>query len=98
MAPTIEVTRSGPGKFKVAVKEPGSQTSHLVSLKTDHYQRLTGGKAREEDLIEQSFQFLLTHESKESILREFDLSVIARYFPQFENAIKNLLNPEPSSR
>ncbi|HVA00037.1 MAG TPA: hypothetical protein VMV34_00125 [Terriglobia bacterium] len=98
MASTIEVTRSAPGKFRVTVKEPGGQTSHLVSLKADDYQRLTGGKVSEEDLIEQSFRFLLTHESKESILREFDLPVIGRYFPQYENAIKNRLSSEPSSR
>ena len=98
MASTIEVTKSGPGKFRVTVKETGSQTTHLVSLKPEDYQRLTGGKVREEDLIEQSFQFLLGHEPKESILREFDLFVIGRYFPQYETAIKKRLSSNLSSK
>ena len=97
MASTIEVARSAPGKFRVTVKEPGGQSSHLVSLKADDYQRLTGGRVTEENLIKQSFQFLLRHEPKESILREFDLPVISRYFPHYEAEIKKLLGTEPSS-
>ena len=97
MASTVEVAKSAPGKFKVTIKEPGGQTTHRVSLKADDYQRLTGGKVREEVLIEQSFQFLLRHEPKEPILREFDLSVISRYFPQYEFAIKQRLSSHPSS-
>jgi hypothetical protein len=98
MASTIEVARSGPGKFQVTIKEADGQTTHLVSLKAEDYQRLTGGKVREEDLIEKSFQFLLSHEPKESILREFDLLVIGRYFPQYEAAIKNRLSSDLSSK
>jgi hypothetical protein len=97
MASTVEVAKSAPGKFKVTIKEPGGQTIHMVSLKADDYQRLTGGKVREEVLIEQSFEFLLSHEPKESILREFDLSVISRYFPQYESVIKHRLSSHPSS-
>ena len=33
---------------------------------------------------EAQFQFLLEREPNTSILREFDLSVINRYFPEFE--------------
>jgi len=40
-----------------------------------------------EDLVRESFQFLLEREPKESILREFTLSVITRYFPDYEKAI-----------
>jgi hypothetical protein len=97
MSSTIEVVKSPSGKFTVTVKEAGGQSSHHVSMRADYYQRLTGGKVREEDLIRESFQFLLKHESKESILREFDLSVISRYFPQYEAEIKRRLNAEPSS-
>ena len=98
MAATIQVARSEPGKFRVTVKETGGQTTHIVSLKAEDYQRLTGGRVREEDLIEQSFQFLLSHEPKESILREFDLLVIGRYFPQYETAIKKRLSSNLSSK
>lgn len=39
------------------------------------------------DLVEASFAFLLEREPKESILREFDLTVIGRYFPEYEQEI-----------
>jgi hypothetical protein len=35
-------------------------------------------------LVEASFDFLLEREPQESILREFDLIVIGRYFPDYE--------------
>ena len=41
-----------------------------------------------ERLVEASFRFLLERESKESILRRFDLSVIRRYFPEFPEEIE----------
>jgi len=34
--------------------------------------------------VRESFRFLLEREPKESILREFDLSVIKRYFPDYD--------------
>ncbi|HUZ47128.1 MAG TPA: hypothetical protein VMW54_10880 [Terriglobia bacterium] len=98
MAQIIDVVRTAPGKFRVTVKESGGQSSHLVSLQVDYYQDLTGGKVREEDLINQSFQFLLRHEPKESILSEFDLSVISRYFPKYEAEIKARFGANPPSK
>jgi len=43
------------------------------------------------DLVEASFAFLLEREPKESILRDFDLIVIGRYFPQYEQEIGHRL-------
>ena len=40
-----------------------------------------------EELVRRSFEFLLQRESKESILREFDLSVIQRYFPEYDQTM-----------
>jgi len=40
-----------------------------------------------EELIRRSFEFLLQRESRESILREFDLSVIQCYFPDYDQAM-----------
>ena len=42
-----------------------------------------------ERVIEAAFEFLLDHEPKESILRGFDVTVISRYFPSFEEEITN---------
>jgi hypothetical protein len=38
--------------------------------------------------VKRSFQFLLEREPKESILAEFDLRVIGRYFEEYESEIK----------
>ena len=77
--------------FQVTVKEGGSQTQHRVTLSEDDYQRLSGGEASPEALVEESFRFLLEREPKESILRSFDLLVINRYFPSYEREIPSRL-------
>ncbi|MGB6771280.1 MAG: hypothetical protein WA695_03820 [Candidatus Dormiibacterota bacterium] len=40
-----------------------------------------------EELIRASFEFLLQREPASSILAEFELSTIERYFPEFEEEI-----------
>ncbi len=90
----IRVNRSKEGdpyEFDVTVREHGSQTQHHVKLAKPDYERLTGGDVIPEDLVTASFRFLLEREPKESILRSFDLTVISRYFPEYEREIKNRL-------
>jgi hypothetical protein len=41
--------------------------------------------------VRAAFAFLLDREPKESILRRFDVTVIARYFPEFEETIGSYL-------
>ena len=78
----IEVKSSDRGdafEFQVTVREGKSQTQHRVTLDKADYERLTGGRASPEDLVSESFRFLLEREAKESILRSFDLTIIARW-------------------
>ncbi len=82
----IEVIRRDPETFAVTVTADRT-TVHSVTLKNDYYQKLTKGKIPHEKLIERSFEFLLEREGNTSILSRFDLSVIVRYFPDFENII-----------
>ena len=56
-------------------------------VKTKDYDRIAGGRVPAAQLVKMSFEFLLEHEPKESILPRFDLLEIARYFPTFEPAI-----------
>jgi hypothetical protein len=77
--------------FEVSVQEGRSQTQHCVTLKQADYERLAAGKATPEALVTESFRFLLERESKESILRSFDLTVIGRYFPEYEREIAGRL-------
>jgi hypothetical protein len=73
------------------VSEGDSETSHSVTVKPQDYQRLTGGKMDAAELVRRSFEFLLENEPKESILKQFDLSVIAKYFPEYEQKIRRRL-------
>ncbi|MEX0799774.1 MAG: hypothetical protein WD379_00985 [Dehalococcoidia bacterium] len=72
----------------VEVSEDGGQTTHRVAVTRDAYDRLSGGAVTPEELVRRSFEFLLEREPKESILREFDLTVISRYFPEYEEEIR----------
>ena len=77
--------------FQVTVREGRTETHHSVTLKKTDYERLAGGKASPGALVEESFRFLLEREPKESILRSFDLTVIGRYFPEYERVIHDRL-------
>ncbi len=91
MAAKIQVNRIRDGEFLVTVIEGATRSKHNVSLQAADYARLSGGKIEPEDLISKSFEFLLEHEPKESILPRFDLLEIARYFPSSEREIQQRL-------
>jgi len=78
-------------QLEVTVQERGSTTRHSVTLKKGDYERLTAGEVTPEELVAESFRFLLEREPKESILHSFDLTVISRYFPEYEEKIAERL-------
>jgi len=82
----ITVQKINESSFRVTVVDR-TTTSHEVGLQADYAQKLTNGKISKEALVNKSFEFLLERESNTSILRSFDLSVIARYFPEYEREI-----------
>lgn len=84
----IKVKKKNGHKFIVTVEERESRTQHTVSLDDEYYQKLTGGRMTKEELIRDSFEFLLEREPKESILSKFNLKVISQYFPEFEQKIE----------
>ncbi len=88
IAPKIEIERLNENQFRARVSEGGSETSHIVTVKAEDHLRLTNGKVDAAELVRRSFEFLLENEPKESILRQFDLSVIGKYFPDYEREIR----------
>jgi hypothetical protein len=68
----------------VTVDEHGLQTRHTVRVSSKDLERWGRGRPVE-DLVRRSFEFLLEREPATSILREFDLAVIQRYFPEFDH-------------
>jgi hypothetical protein len=87
---SIQVVREKEGVFRVEVREADSATTHRVTVRPAYLQKLARGGAPEE-LVRRSFEFLLEHEPKESILAEFDLAAIQRYFPDYEQEIHRRL-------
>ena len=90
--PDIDV-RAIPGGggwlFSVKVTEDGAETAHEVAVPEDYYADLTGRACEPEEFVKISFEFLLEREPKESILREFDITVISRYFPEYEAEMRD---------
>lgn len=84
------VSESDPLEFDVSVSEPDGQTHHRVTLSRSDYRRLNGG-ADPGRLVKAAFRFLLDRESKESILRRFNLTLIGHYFPEFESQLPSYL-------
>jgi hypothetical protein len=80
-------TKADPLKFQVEISDEKSKTSHSVTVSQETYQRLAGGLKSAEELVKASFEFLLERESKESILKSFDLTEIQKYFPEYEKLI-----------
>lgn len=80
----IEVKKINESEFKVSV----DSLDFDVSLDQDYYEKLTSNKISKEELIKKSFEFLLEREPKESILRSFNLKVIQKYFPEYEETLK----------
>ena len=76
--------------FEVIV-EGNPTTTHRVSVTHSYYQKLTNNRVTPEVLVETSFKFLLDRESNTSILSRFDLPIIERYFPEYEETIKTML-------
>jgi hypothetical protein len=70
----------------VRVSAGGERTEHLVRVQTEDLERY--GAKDPVDLVRRSFAFLLEREPATSILREFRITEIEKYFPEFEGAIK----------
>ena len=80
-----------PLAFTVTVREAKGETRHNVTMTQETFRALSSGKHSAEELIDAAFRFLLDREPKESILARFDVSVIARYFPEFARELPRYL-------
>ena len=88
----IEEQPKGDGwECRVTVAEGASKTVHTVTVQKSCRDKLAGAEISAEQLVRKSFEFLLEREPKESILRSFNLNVISRYFPEYEQEIRRAL-------
>ncbi len=87
----ISVSLIDANTYQVVV-EKDVETTHVVRMSQEYYRELCGATVTHEWVIVQAFNFLLERESNTEILPEFDLHVINRYFPEFEDDIKARLD------
>ena len=62
-------------------------TQHTVTLSRADHTRLAAAGESPTEFVARCTAFLLDREENTSILREFDIAVISRYFPEFESEI-----------
>lgn len=90
MSAKIAVRKVDENRFKVTVDD-AQRTEHDVTVDTSYWKKLTDGDVSADVLVERSFVFLLEREPNTSILSSFDLPMISRYFPEYEDEIRRRL-------
>jgi hypothetical protein len=74
-------------EFEVAITDDAGESTHRVTIDPSYFERLRGSDEDPAEFVERCFRFLLAREPKESLLSTFDVSVIGRYFTEFEDEI-----------
>src|SRR5271154_2869448 len=77
--------------FDVVVRDARSESRHRVTMQADDAARWAKPGAEPRHCVEAAMQFLLDREPKESILGVFDMRIIRRYFPEFDDAFPGYL-------
>lgn len=83
MSEAVTITRAGSHEFQVEIRQGSACTSHRVRVPRPMVEELGLGGVDPEELVRASFAFLLEREPPTSILPDFDLEVITRYFPDY---------------
>jgi hypothetical protein len=74
-------------RCRVGLTDARGTGEHRVTVRRADLERLAPGASEPDDLVRRSFEFLLEREPRSSILREFELTVIGRYFSEYESTI-----------
>jgi hypothetical protein len=75
----------------VTVGNDPAATVHHVTVSHATLAQLAPRASDPTALVAESFRFLLEREARESILRNFDLPLIGRYFPEYPDEIQDRL-------
>lgn len=70
--------------FEVKVEE----SKFSVTSDCAYIRALVGNNVDYSEFVKKTFEFLLEREPKEAILKSFDISVIKKYFPDYEDFMK----------
>jgi hypothetical protein len=91
--PSISVSRDPGGGlvFDVIVHDGRGESRHRVTIQADEAGRWAKFGAEPSRCVEAVMRFLLDREPKESILSAFDMRLVRRYFPEFDDAFPGYL-------
>ena len=82
----------GPDEFGVQVREGEVRTSHRVKVPAGLLDDLQLADEDAEIVVRESFEFLLEREPASSILPEFSLNEISKYFPEYSEELSRRLS------
>ncbi len=88
----IAITPMGPREFGVQVRESDLETNHRVTVPESLIDDLQLPEDDLERVVRESFLFLLDREPASSILPEFSLNEISRYFPEYTDELTTRLS------
>jgi hypothetical protein len=88
----IVISSTGPRQFRVTVRDGESESNHQVTVPEHLDQELGLAEDDLERVVRESVEFLLEREPASSIMAEFSLDVITRYFPEYEQELPRRLS------
>lgn len=91
MTTGITITPMEPDWFRVRLEQGDTTTSYRVHVPAALLEELGLADVERERVIRESFAFLLEREPPSSILGEFSLDVIPRYFPEYYDELRRRL-------
>ncbi len=77
--------------FDVIVRDRRGESRHRVTIKPDEAKRWSELGAEPSHCVGAAMRFLIDREPKESILTAFDMSIVRRYFPEFDDVFPSYL-------
>lgn len=91
----IRITSAGSHEFGVEVTEGEETTSHRVIVPQSLLDDWGLEDSEAEAVVRESFAFLMEREPASSILPEFSLAIIPRYFPEYRDELPERLEAQP---
>jgi len=88
----ISISPLAPRAFRVEVREGQRETTHQVTVPERLGERLELRDGDLERVVRESFRFLLEREPATSILPQFSLTDISRYFPEYPSELERRLS------
>jgi hypothetical protein len=88
----ISITRVAPEQFDVRLSEGTTSTNHRVTVPKSMLDDTELGAVDPQVIVRHSMEFLLEREPPTSILSEFSLDVIPRYFGDYRAELRRRLS------